>query len=91
MLLKHRDFCLFKLELVISFLDFFFLESAWGVGPQGPSGPQVGAPDLWGPGPFWGPWGPSLFGALRALGPSGAPEPEGPQSLGPGTHDLYPN
>ena len=62
---------------------FFFLESAWGVGPRGPQGPQVRAPDLRGPGPFWGPWGPYFFGALRAQGPSGAlePGPWGPSAI----------
>ena len=69
------DFCIRSCEPL--FLDFFFMESEGWVGPQGP---QLGTPDLPGPGPSWGL---SFFGALRALGPSGAPEPGpwGPRAL----------
>ena len=49
------------------------MESAKGVGPQGPQGPRVRAPDMRGPGPLWGPWGPFVGRALKAQGPSGAP------------------
>ena len=45
------------------------MESERGVGPQGP---QVRAPDMEGPGPLLGPWGPFVGRALRAQGPTGA-------------------
>ena len=55
---------------MIFLLDLFFMESARGVGPQGP---QVRVPDMRGPEPLWGPWGPFVGRALKAQGPSGAP------------------
>ena len=63
--------CKYKYQHI--YLDFFFLESAWGGGPQGPQGPQVRAPDTRGPGHLWGPWGPCVLGGPEGPGPLWGP------------------